>query len=273
VSAVDVAGLADVFEPIALDQLDARASLQTRNDNKYLVTRDEFAAFLDELGDAYLALEIDGRRCFTYDSVYFDAEGLVAYRAHVQRRRRRFKVRTRRYVDSGLCALEVKLKGGRGETIKHKLAWDEALHGILAIPGREFLDHTLREAYGLELDEAFAPALQTSYRRLTLVHRERDERVTCDLGLAVAGERLAGRMRPELVLVESKSERGRGIADMALRGVGARPVKVSKYCLGIALTRPEVTSNDFRRTLARAFEPPGPSGRWGLAGAPQAMAA
>ena len=56
-------------------------------------------------------LQIDRRRSFDYESVYFDTPDLSTYRAHVQRRRLRFKARTRTYTDSGLCMFEVKLTG------------------------------------------------------------------------------------------------------------------------------------------------------------------
>jgi hypothetical protein len=45
-------------------------------------------------------LEIDGARSFAYDSTYFDTPDLDAYLLAATRRRRRFKVRTRTYVDS-----------------------------------------------------------------------------------------------------------------------------------------------------------------------------
>ena len=45
------------------------------------------------------------------------------------------------------------------------------------------------------------------------------------------------RAAPGLVIVESKSERGRGVADRALLALGSRPAPCSKYCLGIALQK------------------------------------
>jgi hypothetical protein len=48
-------------------------------------------------------------------ATHFDTPQLTAYRAHLQRRRRRFKARTRTYTDSGLNMFEVRLAGARGE--------------------------------------------------------------------------------------------------------------------------------------------------------------
>jgi hypothetical protein len=52
--------------------------------------------------------------------------------------------------------------------------------------------------------------------------------------------------------VESKST-GVGSADRALAGRGVRPVSLSKYCVGIALTRPGATANRWNRILRREF--------------------
>ncbi|WP_230854391.1 VTC domain-containing protein [Arthrobacter terrae] len=75
------------------------------------------------LGKDFRALEIGPRRVFEYESVYFDTPELEQFRAHRQGRRRRYKVRTRTYVDSGLCMFEVKFKGQRGQTVKHRMPY------------------------------------------------------------------------------------------------------------------------------------------------------
>src|SRR4051812_39589837 len=103
--------------PIGLAELDRAAALRNRVDRKYVLRSDGLAVFTQSLASAFNVLEIDGRRTFTYRNVYFDTPELASYRAHVQRRRRRYKIRTREYVESGVRMIEVKLKGGRGETI------------------------------------------------------------------------------------------------------------------------------------------------------------
>ena len=114
----------ETLEPIGLEALDAAAALRTRVDRKYLLPTADLPDLLDALRDTHAALEIDGRRWFHYDSVYFDTEGLLTARAHVQGRRRRFKCRSRHYVETGRCVFEIKLKGLRGRTLKHQLPID-----------------------------------------------------------------------------------------------------------------------------------------------------
>src|SRR5699024_2095193 len=106
-------GTAKRYSPISLQQVTQVAGLQTRSDNKYLLTPEQFTDLIDGLPETTQALTIQGQRIFTYESMYFDTADLALFRAHRQRRRRRFKVRTRSYVDIAETAFEVKLKGYR----------------------------------------------------------------------------------------------------------------------------------------------------------------
>ena len=116
-----VAAAAAVVEPIGLDELIELAELQTRVDRKYFVPAGLFHQLIARLADEMQVLEIDGRRTFGYESFYFDTPQLSTYRAHLQRRRQRFKARTRTYTDTGLCMFEIKLTGARGETVKQRV--------------------------------------------------------------------------------------------------------------------------------------------------------
>ena len=107
-----------IMRPIGLDQLMAQAELQTRTDRKYFVPAGVFRRFAADLAGDFDVLDIDRRRLFRYESVYFDSPRLATYRAHLQRRRKRYKIRTRTYLDSGQCMLEVKLEGHRATTVK-----------------------------------------------------------------------------------------------------------------------------------------------------------
>jgi VTC domain len=233
--------IAETFTPVGLDQLDAGAALRDRVDRKYVVPLAAFAALADRLRATHRALEIDGRRAFAYRSTYFDTPELDAYRAHMQARRNRFKCRSREYCDSGAFAFEVKLKGLRGRTVKHRMPHHghELTEAALAF---------LRERLGRLPERALRPALAVAYTRVTLAAP--GERLTCDFGLTFNDS--DGRLHPGMAIVESKSERGNAAADRALRRLGHRPQPLcSKYCLGVALTRP-VAAN-LLRPLLRHF--------------------
>ena len=242
----------EAFGAIGLDRLDAGAALRDRVDVKYVVPLEAFAALADRLVPTHAALEIDGRRAFGYRSTYFDTPELGAFRDHMQQRRRRYKCRSREYLDTGDSAFEVKLKGLRGRTVKHRMAHDGHELSDAAVA---FLRDCLARAYGFAPDGGLRPALDVAYTRVTLAAPELGERVTCDFDLAFSGPGGAvGRLDPGMAIVESKSLRGNALADRVLLALGHRPEPVcSKYCLGVALTRP-VAGNPLRPLLRRHFQ-------------------
>jgi hypothetical protein len=245
------------FEPISLGELERHAGLQARVDRKYIVDYETLERLFAQLADEYLALEIGGERLQHYDSVYFDTPALMGYRHHVQRRRKRFKCRTRLYGGTA-CFFDLKLKGRRGETVKRRLSLPPSAHGSLTAAATSFLQQELLEAYGYAAPTRLLPTLDTSFARLALTHTHREERLTVDFGLTLAradgGERY--RMRPGFALIEAKSATGLGTVDRLLPRLGARPLTMcSKYCLGVALTRPPLPTNPYRSLLRRHFDP------------------
>ena len=251
-----VASAAALIDPIGLDELMELAELQTRVDRKYFVPADVFRTMIAELAGELRVLDIDGKRTFGYESVYFDTPDLATYRAHVQRRRLRFKARTRTYTDSGLCMFEVKLTGARGETVKERIKHPEQYRAELTEDALAHLKTTLCKAYHQDLPEGLQPTLVTAYRRTTFVSRTGEARLTCDSGLRCLDLNHEVRDTGTHVLVESKSGgQGGSAADRILRELGVRPASVSKYCVAVAALHPELPSNPWRQTLRRYFEP------------------
>ena len=226
----------DGLRPIALRDLEERAALQRRVDRKYLVPLAVLERLVAALAGDHDALEIQGRRVFGYESVYFDTPDLRCFRDHVEGREPRFKVRSRLYTDSGASAFELKVKLGDGETAKESLDEDRADHGRLTEAAEGFLQHHLGRL--LELDELppLEHSLATTFRRATLGARSGAERVTCDVALELRRpDGTAVRLIDDHAIVETKSEGGDGRADHALRELGAEPVSLSKYRVGIGL--------------------------------------
>ena len=250
---------AALVDPIGLRELMELAELQTRVDRKYFVPAELFGRLITELATDLRVLEMDGRRSFGYESFYFDTPQLSTYRAHLQRRRQRFKARTRTYTDSGLCMFEVKLTGARGETVKQRVPHPQELRAELTSDALAHLGHTLHQAYHQNLPTGLRPTLVTTYRRTTFVSRTGQARLTCDVGLVCGDVEHEVRDTGTHVLVESKST-GRGSApDRILRELGVRPAKVSKYCVAVAALHPELPSNPWHQTLQRYFQPLAPA--------------
>ncbi|MFS0700236.1 polyphosphate polymerase domain-containing protein [Cellulomonas sp. 179-A 4D5 NHS] len=250
----------DALAGITLDDLTATASLQTRVDRKYVLTADALRGPLAALDGRTQVLEIDGLRTFGYESVYFDTPDLASYHLAAHRRRRRFKVRTRTYLDTRSCWLEVKTRGTRGSTVKNRVP-----HGLDARDrldrGRWFVDEVLGgECAGPVAAGAaalaLAPVLTTRYRRTTLhlpgEHGRAGSRVTIDTDLTweVPGRRLA---LPRTVIVETKTGSTASAVDRLLWAHGHRPARISKYATGLAALDPSLPATPWNRTLRRHF--------------------
>lgn len=225
--------------PISLAELDDAAGLLNRVDRKYFVPRRTLLPLLDALGGEPRALQIDGGREFRYATTYFDTAGFTLFRQHAQRRRHRFKVRTRTYSDSGMCRLEVKSKGLRGLTIKERIPHDPERPDSLEGPGEAFVTARIGADAG-----QLRPVLRTFYRRATVVVGA--QRITLDahLTFAAGARRLTG---PQDVLVETKTAGGASEFDRMLVRSGIRPHSVSKYCLAASLLYPHLPGNDWAR--------------------------
>lgn len=149
-----LAPIVDELTPVGLDELEASAALLDRVDHKYVLSAESLAAVLTGLDATCRMLEIDGRREFAYRSTYFDTASLTTFRHHVQQRRRRYKVRAREYVDSGLCS--VKLKGARGRTFKRRMSYDPGLDHMTE-EAMSFLAESVLREYGHAPPEAMLP--------------------------------------------------------------------------------------------------------------------
>jgi hypothetical protein len=229
---------AERLEPIGLEALDAAAALRRRFDTKYLLPRDAVGELLERLRPTHRMLEIDGLRGFRYRTTYLDTDGLSTFRDHVQGRRRRLKARLRRYVESGDCFLELKLRGPRDCTIKRRLPHDPALGASLSAESLDALERWVQAAYGRPAPGPLGPVLEVDFTRATLVAPDRGERLTIDVDVHMrtpAGDGF-GRLDRDLAVVESKSPRGPALATRELNLLGARRLEsMSKYCLGVVL--------------------------------------
>ena len=235
----------------SLDDVLAVAALQTRVDRKYLVPAEDLPRLGCALAGTHRVLQIGNRRVFGYESVYFDTDGLALYRQHLQGRRRRYKVRTRTYLDTDATMFEVKLKGRRGQTVKQRLPYAVADRHVISPRARAFLDALLMAEYGEHAPELGA-SVTTTYSRATLVDLAGGSRLTLDVDLVCTGR--TRRAAPDgHVLVETKAVGRGGPADRVLAGLGLRALSVSKYCVGVALLHPDLPANPWHRTLCRHF--------------------
>ena len=241
--------------PITLEEMES-VKLMNRIDTKYLT--DE-ATLLEILRDAsaagYRVLVAEDARISPYDSVYFDTEGLRMFSDHHNKRLRRQKVRTRAYVNSGDAFLEIKRKNNKGRTSKKRTS-------IPLSELNDFRSDPAAAAY-LAKHSAFtvdqlSPVLETMFKRVTLVNAARTERLTIDTCLCFKNLR-TGREASlkDAVIIELKQD---GRASSQMKGIlldhRVKPARVSKYCIAVTLTDPEIKSGRFKpkvRTMEKVI--------------------
>lgn len=245
---------------VSLDELTARADLQTRVDRKYLVPVGRLDAVLGDLEGGVRVLEIGDRRSFGYLSVYFDTPGLVSYLAAARRRPRRFKVRTRTYLDAGECWAEVKTRGPRGRTVKHRVLQAHGDGERLSGAGTDLVTAILG---GVVAARDLRPTLVSRFDRTTLYLPSTGSRMTIDEGLVWTATDGRAVCLSGVAVVETKTGSTPSSADRALWRAGLRPVRVSKYCTGMAALEGDLPATPWRRTLDREVLPrlaPHPAG-------------
>jgi len=233
----------ELYEPITLAEMD-RVALMSRIDVKYLLDTAQLIGMLEALADDYQVLEVAGARLSRYSTLYFDTDNLDLYAAHHMGKAERYKVRSRTYLESGISFLEVKRKTNKGRTVKDRIKTAGPL-ARLTPEAVAFVESVVPSNARL-----LQPVLRNEFSRITLVSKRRPERVTLDLDVRFrgAGSRLA--LGP-VAIVEVKQE-GRGReSELAARAraLGARPMALSKYCIGTALLYPSIKHNRFKPAL------------------------
>lgn len=230
-----VAASIEQLPAVSLEELDRRAALLRRTDVKYVIDRPTFEQLTERLSSDVQVLEIDGRRAFAYESVYFDTPGLLCFDDHVANRRPRFKARTRLYRDSDYCTFEVKLKLADGETDKRQTDHDPDAAAELGHEAWGCL-RTALDDVDLNVPDALEPSLRTAFTRVTFLPATEGQRITCDFDVRLErpGNGVAT-IRDGLVVVETKSEQGDSPADRMLEELGIEAAGLSKYRTGISL--------------------------------------
>jgi hypothetical protein len=248
----DMHWLVDAFAPIGLKQLNAKAAMLVRLDNKYVVREVILRRALTELAKHFDILEIDGKRDFIYDTCYFDDPNNSSYFDHHRGRRQRFKVRVRKYTDAQLCFVEIKLKDKRGVTIKKRLDYAVEKYGTLDDSAWKHIVSAYSELYGREFTYTLAPVVEMRYKRITLVAKSGGERMTIDCKLVFTGDGRSHCIDDDVFIIETKSSKGNGIADKILRSLHQHPTKrCSKYCVARAALQGVRRHNKFLPALRK----------------------
>ena len=191
-------------------------------------------------------------RACRYSTLYYDTDDLEMYTVHQNRKLTRQKIRSRTYVESGITFIEVKNKTNKGRTKKKRIAIDESYFARVSESPEAAAFLRERANYA---PEAIKPALATIFDRITLVNHAHTERLTIDLNLAFRNMREEGAEPTgidRMVIVELKQD-GLCYSPMKqiLLDLRVKRFKVSKYCLGMALSNDKVKRNRFKLKIRK----------------------
>lgn len=251
---MSISSLISEFAPISLAEMEG-VKLMNRIDTKYVVPLSVLPSILNAAQADYYAQDIGGKRIATYDTLYYDTEHLDMYLRHHNRQLVRQKIRVRQYIDSRLTFLEIKRKNNKGRTKKKRISVPDT--AICA----ETIGHGKQEWHVADFVAAqscykwadLRPILRTRFQRITLVNKAKTERLTIDMHLQWENVQTQEcKTFDKMVIIELKRD-GHTSSPMGgiLRDLRILPFKISKYCIGIALTVPQEKHNRFKAKIRK----------------------
>lgn len=225
------------FEPISLDRMKT-VKLMNRVDVKYVTTVEKLSELLQIISDQYFVQETAGMRNLPYSTVYFDTDSIDMFNEHQRGKSARQKIRIRTYGSTGVRFLEIKQKNNKGRTKKKRIELESLNAGVA--DHADFIEKNSRY-HSTEL----ATKLENHFHRITLVNYAMTERLTIDTGLSFhnlsTGTDFA---LNNIAIIELKRD---GLCPSPilekLKILRIHSSGFSKYCMGMALTDPNLRQN------------------------------
>lgn len=239
------------FDPVDLSAITG-AALLDRTEIKYVLPAATLGPVLEDLGDGYTVLSVEGHRVNRYRTLYFDTLEFTMYHRNLAGAGDRYKVRAREYVETSTSFLEIKHKTNKDRTIKSRIPTPE-LATSLDVNSALFLEEHSPFGAG-----QLVPCLLNRYLRITFVHKHRPERVTFDFDLGFEWRGKSVHL-PGVVVAEVKMDATRRQSEFVtvMRSHHIRSTGFSKFCIGVSLVYPEIKQNQLRvkhRLLARIMQ-------------------
>ncbi len=235
---------------ITLEEM-CSVKLMNRIDTKYVASEAMVMELLRQTAKyGYRAQVHGGVIAARYDTRYFDTESREMYVVHHNRQLTRQKIRTRHYEDGSATYLEVKNKNNRGRTKKKRIEIpvDDLMDFVGNSEALSFIEPLAR--YNIK---SLSPAIATRFVRITIVNPELTERITIDLNLEFTDLRSGATGKIEgMSIIEIKQDGNiRSKAKDILNTLRVKPMRISKYCLGTALTVEGVKRNRMIEKIRR----------------------
>jgi hypothetical protein len=230
------------FIPISLEEME-HVKLLNRIDTKFIIHENRLTEYLSAISSQYSLLKIGGKLIHPYETLYFDTPDFHLYQMHHNGKRNRFKLRCRKYTNTGIAFFEVKSKTNKDRTVKNRIQ-------VPNIP--EMLDEQLNQYIGEHTPgelQHYIPALRVYFDRLTLVNKKANERLTFDMNLRYKcnGDEKA---ILNIVIAEVKQEKYTVSPLRELMQIQRQHRNyMSKYCLGLTSLHKELKMNNFKHKI------------------------
>jgi hypothetical protein len=225
---------------ISKNELDSY-NLLKRVDSKYVVHNSKLFDILEGIPKDFSILEINGNNIFTYENTYFDSDDYFFYKQHHNNIQNRSKVRIRNYIDTHSTFLEIKSKNNKKETSKIRLEIEPNQNRI-----------TSSEMIFLKQHLSVNPlilknVLNLSYSRITFVNKFSKEKITIDFNIKISNSKQVNLTK--LIIIEHKCLKtiSANPINLILKSLGAKKLKISKYCLGLFLANKQIKINRFKQ--------------------------
>lgn len=230
------------FKTISLEDIN-EVSLMNRIDVKFAFSKSKLIQILSELSSFYHVLTINNIQIQEYSSLYYDTIDRLFFLQHHNNRVNRYKIRFRKYVDSGLTFLEIKLKNNKGKTIKNRMRVND-IPMLLSSDQKEYI----KESIGKDL--ILTPQHWINFRRITFVNKSHTERLTIDLDLNFSNNSIHGSFE-NVIIAEIKKERSSQSSKFTYiaKKYHILPTKLSKYCMSTIDLNPSVKHNRFKKKV------------------------
>ena len=239
-------GIIDSFDTISLEEM-GKVRLMNRVDTKFVTTVDKIIELLKLASADYLIQVIDGESVMPYYTKYFDTTDVDMFYQHQRGKKNRQKVRVRQYEGSDTPPfVEVKTKNNKGRTKKKRVPMD---NGSDLAQYFDFLHRHSRYNPSLLI-----PHIENHFYRITLVNKAMTERITIDTNLEFHNLVNDKRMRfDRLGIIEWKRD---GLSEKSRLGELLRELRIqksgfSKYCVGMAVTDPQLRQNRMKKKLRK----------------------
>ena len=222
-----------------------KLKLNNRQDTKYAFRYNQLSNVLQELKNNYKILEIENKKEFLYENLYYDTPDLFMYFQHHNGKLNRYKIRYRKYIDNNTIFFEIKKKTNKQITIKNRIQ-AEKIENTLTQDANELIEEEVETKL-----ENLTPKLWVNYSRITLIHKERNEKVTFDNNLSFKGMVNGWSYLPGLIIAEIKQERFSPNSELIklMNRFRIRKIRISKYTTGSIMAYPDIKYNRFKPRL------------------------